>query len=64
MFDREMRWFIRCDTCPDEPPNKTGGVWSDKDSARQQALDRGWDIRDDLHRCPRCVREGHTERVS
>jgi hypothetical protein len=60
MFDSETRWFIRCDTCPDD------GVVSvhrhpsalDKDAVADWARLTGWEIRDDLHRCRECVREG------
>ena len=70
MFDSETRWFIRCDTCPDwragapaGAPDVVGGALN-KDAAKDLAVKFRWQIRDDLHRCPDCVREGRTERVS
>jgi hypothetical protein len=64
MFDKETRWFICCDTCPDDGyVNEAHPGW-DKDEAKAEAVSAGWNIRDDLHRCPHCVREGRTERAS
>jgi hypothetical protein len=65
MFDSETRWFIRCDTCPDNG-SAVGETYSsmDKDGIAKLARLSGWDIRDGLHRCPDCVREGRTEMAS
>jgi hypothetical protein len=63
VFDKETRWFIRCDTCPDEPA-RASLLTIDKNEAKQVAREEGWGLVDDLHRCPRCVIEGRTERAS
>jgi hypothetical protein len=63
MFDRETRWFIHCDTCPYEPPFRTPDMPS-KDEAIAWAHHDQWQIRDDVHRCWLCVRDGRTEMAS
>jgi hypothetical protein len=62
MFDREVRWFICCDTCPDDETPWTTVLADDKDEVVEVARKMGWEVRDDLHRCPRCVGKGRTER--
>jgi hypothetical protein len=64
MFDKETRWFIRCDTCPDDDANTSPALFFDKDDAAKRARKFGWSIRDDLHRCPPCIEQGRTERAS
>lgn len=64
MFDMETRHFIRCDTCPGDDDVIESLAEYDKDSAAETARISGWEIRDDLHSCPHCVREGRTERAS
>jgi hypothetical protein len=61
MFDRETRWFVRCDTCPDigVDPYESLSMRSQDNTVRRARRD-GWEITDDLHRCPDCVREGRT----
>jgi hypothetical protein len=66
MFESETRWFIRCDTCPDDRdpwPAVHGSFTIDKDDAAREARVDGWKIRDYPHRCPDCVREDRTERA-
>lgn len=64
MYASEIRWFIRCDTCPDDDMSTTAALYRDKDDAADVARVDEWEIRDDLHRCPDCVAENRTRRTS